>query len=392
MKTSSPSLRRRALQSEARCGLPTTSPNTHRVQPIERFPAKPRPDGRFQKRIFGTLHYFGKNGDRATALADYERVKHQLYSRQAVTPAEEMDNATVKELANRFLHDRNGELAAITYKQYRSALKRFVRFVGVSTPWSTLTPDHFTRFARRLKSVVGGYAFNRERAAVVAMFHWADEQDWIDHAPKFGKGFRKVPRSELRDRQQETILGRDEINALLGASSRQMFAMILLAVNGGYGPGDLGLLEWPMIDLAKGVIVDKRAKTKIRRFVTLWPETVFALQRCRRPDDPRVFRTRSGKAWTSTEIGHQFAVAADRAGLELQKGVNIYALRHTFATIANELGDPDARKRLMGHSLTGLDDHYVLSIFEPRLRAVTDHVRNRLGIVEIVGEVPAVLQ
>jgi hypothetical protein len=60
--------------------------NPHRVQPIERFPAKPRRDGRFQKRINGILYYFGGGGNRAAALAEYERVKSQLYAGLPAAP------------------------------------------------------------------------------------------------------------------------------------------------------------------------------------------------------------------------------------------------------------------------------------------------------------------
>ncbi len=241
---------------------------------------------------------------------------------------------------------------------------------------SPLTTDDFSNFSKSQRAKYGGYTFNRNRAAIVAMFNWADEQDWIERAPKYGKGFRRVARGKLRESQADVMLKADDINALLGVCSKQVFVMILLAVNGGYGPADLRLLEWRMIDLDKGIIQDRRAKTKIRRTVTLWPETVVALKRRRKAGDPLVFRTRHGNQWRAGEISHQVGVAIDRSGLELPKRTGIYALRHTFATLANEVTDTDARKRLMGHRLHG-----------PRLRKVTDHIRQALSIPDLIGDI-----
>jgi integrase len=364
--------------------------NPHRVQPIERFPAKPRADGRFQKRINGVLYYFGQDGDRVAALAEYDRLKHRLYAGETVKVrvVGKLNDASIKDLANRFLFDKKGEIADITYRQYKDALTNFARHFGPRTPWVNLTVDDFTAYAKSLKRRLGGYAFNRDRAAIVAMFNYADRQDWIDRAPKFGEGFRKAARSTLRDTQRETIISRDDLAAMLCAASRQTYAMMLLATNGGYGPADLRLLEWGMIDLDRGVIRDRRAKTKIRRVVTLWPETVHALKRLKRWDGwPLVFRTRAGNQWRAGEISHQVGVAIERSGLTLPARSGLYSLRHTFATLANEVRDADARRCLMGRRLTGLDDVYVASIFEPRLKAVTDHVRQALSIPNLVGDV-----
>jgi integrase len=363
--------------------------NPHRVQPIERFPAKPRGDGRFQKRINGTLYYFGSNGDRVAAIAEYERAKHRLYAQVGARPTETraLQTASIRDIANRFLFDRKPELAGITYKQYRFALVRLARFCGVNTPWSALTADDFTRFKRTYANL-SGYSFNRDRAAIIAMFNYASDQDWIDRPPKYGRGFEKVSRAALRTDEVPQIATPDDLAAMLCAASRQVYAMMLLAVNGGFGPADLRALEWRMIDFDSGTITDRRAKTKIRRRVTIWPETIHALKRLKRWEGwPFVFRTRHGNRWSSSEISHQVKVAIDKSGVSLPKRSGLYLLRHTFATLANEVRDGDANKAIMGRRLTGLDDVYVATVFDPRLRAVTDHVRERLRIADLVGNV-----
>jgi integrase len=57
-----------------------------------------------------------------------------------------------------------------------------------------------------------------------------------------------------------------------------------------------------------------------------------------------------------------------------------FALRHTFRTYADEVKDPHAVFRIMGHSIPGMAGIYVEKISLERLRAVTDHVRNKLLI------------
>jgi hypothetical protein len=66
--------------------------------------------------------------------------------------------------------------------------------------------------------------------------------------------------------------------------------------------------------------------------------------------------------------------------------LGIYACRHSFATYANEVRDTDARRHIMGRLLGNLDDVYVETFFVERLKGVTDHVRSRLQIPDVIGD------
>lgn len=371
------------------------SDDEHRVQPIERFPARPRKDGRFQKRIRGTLYYFGRDGDREKALAEYDLVKRDLYAGRVprVGGADESE-LTIAVLANKFLDEKKaeadeGSLEPGTYRQHRRALRRFVKFFGKGRVWTDLVPDDFAAYRRHLRVAkkLGQYAYNRERASVVAMFNHADEQDWIGHVPKLGKGFRRIPKGELREKKVERLFSRDDVNALLGVASPDLYGMILLGLNGGYGAEDCRGLAWHHVDLDKALIKYRRKKTNIPRTTPLWPETVDALRALKRlrPGCEQVFVTRHGNAWSGTGIAHLFADLAEKAKLELPDGVGIYACRHTFATLANEVRDTDARRHLMGRLLPNLDDVYVETLFVERLKSVVNHVRSKLQIAEMIG-------
>ena len=170
-----------------------------------------------------------------------------------------------------------------------------------------------------------------------------------------------------------------------------MAAMIYLGLNGGFGSTDCAQLAREHIDLKAGVIRYNRPKTNIARTVTLWPETIKALRKvlALRPDDPLVFRTKSGSAWVRTKrnkkgkvitvdaVAGRFGKLMDEAKI-VMPGVGFYALRHTFATYANEVRDGDARRHIMGRRLPDLDDVYIEHLFLPRLKVLTDHVRSKV--------------
>jgi integrase len=355
--------------------------------PIERFPLKPRRDGRFAKRILGHVYYFGKDADRKAAMAEYDRVKYQLYEGRRPKPSEvEQSSVTIKELAGLFLDEKDndvkaGRITVGTYKDLVAALFRFYKRMGASRVATDLGAEDFRSYARFLKSKVGPHAFNRERACIASMFNMAAECEWVDRHIKLGSGFKKASAGDLRQIRRRRLVPAGVIQACLREAKPQMRAMILLGALGGYGAMDCARLKWEHVDLARRIIRFARPKTKIERETPLSAETVEALQlvRAERPKDDLVFRTVHGNPWVNgltDAVGAAWVKLQDR--LQIPVTSPFYDLRHTFATHANETKDRDARERIMGHALRGLDDVYVEAIFETRLRAVVDHVRRRL--------------
>ena len=94
-----------------------------------------------------------------------------------------------------------------------------------------------------------------------------------------------------------------------------------------------------------------------------------------------LFITKYGQAWIAANkdsVRGQFDKALVK--LKLKKlGVSFYACRHTFRTIADEVGDRPAIDYIMGHQ-DGADmsTHYRERIRDERLRKVTHHVRTWL--------------
>jgi integrase len=179
--------------------------------------------------------------------------------------------------------------------------------------------------------------------------------------------------------------------------------MILLGVNAGFGNTDCAELPLGAVDLDHAIIDYPRPKTEVQRRVTLWPETVRALQSAidQRPepkheaDAHRVFLTRQGtpwlryhgngdaKGWKRDNVGREFKKVKDAAGMN-GKHRGFYALRHTFETIGGETGDQKAVDFIMGHAPRAHDMGAIYREWigddreTARLKRVTDHVRRWL--------------
>ena len=91
----------------------------------------------------------------------------------------------------------------------------------------------------------------------------------------------------------------------------------------------------------------------------LWVETEFDSDRDGRLDRMHVDVTRPRQT--------------DSLGIKLP-GAGFGKLRTTHRTVADEAGDLNARRLIMGHDIEGIESHYVKRISDERLRKVTDHV------------------
>ena len=134
-----------------------------------------------------------------------------------------------------------------------------------------------------------------------------------------------------------------------------------------------------------------------------WPETVEALKASLRAlpektlaaDRGLVFITRHRRRSLSKQLpgvrstGNRPAIVIAAIAVEFRKLCNglriekpkpgFYALRHTFRTVADEVGDRRAIDMVMGHENgNDISTHYVERIADERLRKVTEHVRGWL--------------
>lgn len=363
------------------------------AKPYPTYPLTPRKDGRFSKKIHGVPQTFGRAGDWKKALDEYMAAANALHHRQP-RPVGAPELATVRQIANRYLRDREldvkaGSLTLGAWGKYQQALKEFRKFVGPETPVKTLSPATFADFGQSLRKRLGSYAFNRTRALIRSWLRHAAASEWIEPV-NIGMGFNRVSAGKIRSERKRRLFTVDEVAKLRVAAGPQIGTMILLGLNGGFGATDCANLTRAAVDLSAGLISYRRRKTNVDRLVTMWPETVKSLAALMviRPDDPYIFRTRHGQLWvretrngtkviTKDSVSMQFGKLMKASGITMP-GVGFYALRHTFRTYADEAKDPHAAMRIMGHSFPGMSDAYIEAVSVERLKAVTDHVRSRL--------------
>ena len=153
-----------------------------------------------------------------------------------------------------------------------------------------------------------------------------------------------------------------ELRRILADANPQVKAMVLLAVNCGFGNTDVTTLPLSAVDLAGGWVSYPRPKTGIEP-----PLSALAGDRNGpggspgdtqvpegRPTRGRVLhltavRTLATGTKGTTGVTHEFRKILDKLGL-YRKGLSFYTLRHVFQTIGDEVGDYLATRRIMGHA------------------------------------------
>jgi integrase len=231
---------------------------------------------------------------------------------------------TLGELMARFLtHKRSkassGELSKTTLGDYLREVKAFVAFQKPFTPAGGLKPEHFSAYMRHLveERKLGRPARKRVRAYVTAFLRFgaqngwmvmpATGSDWVAPATDQDSMRQAKARLGLKDHSDRVLTG-EEITRLLDRANPTFKAMILLGVNCGLGPADIGRVRWNMIDLKTRTLCFPRPKTGTIRVGCLWKKTRDALLRVRTlkhnqlalerdGDSALVFVTRTGLAY-----------------------------------------------------------------------------------------------
>jgi integrase len=227
---------------------------------------------------------------------------------------------------------------------------------------------------------------------IKSVFKYALDNALIGKAPRFGLEFNKPEKAVLRRRRAqngEKMLEACQLRRLVETAAVPLKAMVLLGINAGFGNHDVATLPLAALDLDRGWLNYPRPKTGIARRCPLWPETVTAIREAlaKRPapkdkaDADLVFLMSTGRGWVrvtekSRTDNLSVHIGALMKTVEVHReGLNFYALRHTFRTVADAARDPVAIDLLMGHTDPSMGGHYRERLEDSRLLAVTEHVR-----------------
>lgn len=355
------------------------------------------------------IHYFGRwgkvvRGSMQRLPGDGWQEALELYKAQADdlhagrTPrTNDPEGLTLRVLCNKYLNAKlrqkaAGEFSARSFQDVRQTTDRLIAFFGKDRLVDDIAADDFGRLRADMAKGWGPVRLSHEITRIKGVFKFAYDNALIDKPIRYGSEFKKPDKSVIRRHKAQTgkkLMEAETIHKLIEKADPQMAAMILLAVNCGYGNTDLSDLQQRMID---GEWIDyPRPKTGIERRSPLWPETVEAIAAALavRPDPADeadadcVFLRANGKRWVrhtkksrTDGIANEFTKLAKAAGV--RKGLGLYALRHTFQTIADTARDPISTKFLMGHQDPSMGGVYREFVSDKNLIAVSNHVREWL--------------
>lgn len=371
-------------------------------------------ENRWCKKVRGEVHYF--TGTAQEALDEWLRVKDDLLAGRQ--PRSRSEGLEVGELCDRFLQAKeralhNGEIAPVTFQDYRSTTDRIVAEFGKRRLVHDLTASDFAKFRETMTKTLGFVALANAVQRVRGVFKYGIENRLITTPIEFGSEF-KPPAKKLRRkvrREKVRMFEAAELRNLIKDADFQLKAMILLGINAGMGNSDIAQLPIKSLDLEAGWMDFPRPKTGVPRRVALWAETVAALKVVitKRPkpkdeaDAGLAFITKYGHAWnkpgrfdgvipgstdepedggrkkaktiaTNNALAKEFRKLARGAGITR----TFYDLRHTFRTIAGGAKDLEATRAIMGHVNEHVEDAYIERIEDVRLLAVAEHVRTWL--------------
>ncbi len=390
--------------------------------PFPGFPLRPHRNGQWYKSVWNPLtkrteqHYFGpwkddRRGQRAINdpaagwLARQEAIKAGT-DNVRVAPVDAV--ASLGELMGRFLTFKRGlviagDLSARTLGDYFREMEKFVAFLKPGMPVQALRPEHFSAYMKYMikDRKLGRYARRRVRTYINTMLRYGAKNDWYT-MPSTGADWispatdcDSVRQAKLRagvKDYSERIVNGAELDKLLSRAQPAFKAIILLGVNAGLGPADIGRLRWNMVDLETGQMKFPRPKTGALRYSYLWKKTRKALLRVRTLRQNRlaleregesslVFITRRGVPYyrerevhkeievegkkinklVGIAIENAVSITFRRMAKELKlDGVHFYRLRHTFKTLGKSARDKEALDLMMGHkdrSIGKIYDH-----------------------------------
>lgn len=363
-------------------------------KPYPDFPLTPRADGRWSKKVRGTVHTFC--GTAQEALDEYNRVRDDLFAGR--TPRVKGDGLIMGDLCNRFLTAKQqqrdaGEITPRHWNNYKATTDRLISHFGKNRLVTDLASDDFESLRAEASKTLGPVSLGNLITHIRVVFKYGYDAELIDHPVRYGPLFKRPSKKVLRLARAEKgkkLFTAEQIRKMIKKADGQLGAMILVAVNCGFGNSDVGTMPLSSLDLTGGWLNYHRPKTGIDRRCPLWPETVVALRKvlADRPMPKQedaaelVFVTKYGASWaketTDNPVTKEFRKLLDDLGLH-RNGLGFYSLRHTFRTIADETRDQPACNSIMGHADASMADAYREQISDERLRAVAKHVRTWLN-------------
>ena len=271
---------------------------------------------------------------------------------------------TVNELSDWYL-----ELAAVkrlaSHKRIGYALNNVCAEIGERTCNSLKPVDIENYQAARSGAGVANVTIDYEVTIFKSVIHKAFDNDRIGgDVLKAFRGIKKI--ATRNERARDRVVTIDEYNRLLNVAAQHTRNMMILAFNTGMRPGEILGLKWSYIDRKAGFIrlPAEVTKEKAPKNIPINHHVYAVLDDLPRHIDHDYVLTYRGKPMRRKKgPSDALKTACRRAGIpcgKKQDGIVPHDFRRTFKTNCVKAGvDKVYRDMITGHSLKGMDVHYI---------------------------------
>lgn len=283
----------------------------------------------------------------------------------------EREAPTVADLGVRFLSDYLAKRKPATRVAVEVALRRHILPALGKLRVEEVTPQHVASLHRRMKG--SPTQANRVAAYLSKMMAFA-AYEGMRTGPNPCRGLERYPEKRRAVRFSAEDLGKlgaalQEVEADGSELPSAVLAIRLLALTGARKEEILGL-EWSRVDLETGVLrldEHKSSRTRGPKEILLGKRAVKLLARMPQ-DGPWVIPGRGGRL---VGFARPWGRILARAGLS---GRTPHDLRRTFASVAGDLGYPEAFvAEFLGHGKRTVTAGYILPAASP-LRLAADAI------------------
>ena len=231
------------------------------------------------------------------------------------------------------------------------ALKRLRAWFGDATPVTEITAQRIADYSReragqisRLGRTVSPATRNRELACLRHLLRLAAEWGHTEKAPRIRMAKEPEHRVRWLEPNEETAL----LVACDESRNTYLVDVVRVALETGMRLREITELQWPQVDLTRGVIRLEHTKSGRRREVPMRQDVYAIFAAMAEP--------RQGRVWPDRRIRTAFENAVDRAGL---KEFRFHDLRHHFASwFMMRGGDLLALQKILGHRTLAMTQKY----------------------------------
>jgi integrase len=321
------------------------------------------PDGR-QRKEFVRLPDGSPGGIEEAKAAEGKR-RAQKKENPTILERVPAECMTFAELAEWYL-DLSPVKKLSSYIRIKQGIANFNQVFGTRIV-SSLKPLHLEEYQeKREKDGRAPATIDMEISLVKTMVTKAFDNDLVDG--RTVKAFRVIKRKlKKAANARKRTLTIEEYLKLVDVAPDHLKAFLILGFNTGMRTGELRGLRWSHIDREKGVIrlpadLIKESKDKVipmnhhvKRVIANLPRTIHHDFVLTYKNEPIV---------TPGGLKNSFITACGKAGIlygqQVGNGITFHDIRRTVKTNMLSAGvDKVYRDTILGHSLTGMDVHYI---------------------------------